>query len=174
MVVGVLALQGGFDAHAKILRSLGAEVREVRVPADLDGLDALVMPGGESTTMTLGVEREGLAEPLRAFGGPILGTCAGLIMLDREHLGMLDVRAERNAFGRQVHSFEADLEIEGKPLHAVFIRAPWVAEVGDEVEVLAEVDGHPVAVRQGKIRAVSFHPERSGETALHEWLLNAR
>ena len=171
MVVGVLALQGGFDAHAKILRGLGAEVREVRVPADLDGLDGLVMPGGESTTMTLGVEREGLAEPLRAFGRPILGTCAGMIMLDRDHLGILDIRAERNAFGRQVRSFEADLEMFGEPLHAVFIRAPWVAEAGEGVEVLASVDGHPVAVRQGRVLAVAFHPELTGDTRLHERFL---
>ena len=174
--VGVLALQGGFDAHAAILRALGAEVREVRTPADLAGLDGLVMPGGESTTMTLGIEREGLAGPLRdlvAAGTPVLGTCAGMIMLDREHLGLLDVRAERNAFGRQVHSFETDLEIEGDPIHAVFIRAPWVAEHGDDVEVIAEVDGHPVAVRQGAMLAVSFHPELAGETVLHERFLDA-
>src|SRR5688500_14463127 len=142
-----------------MLGGLGAEVREVRVPADLTGLDGLVMPGGESTTMTLGIEREGLAEPLRELvrsGTPVLGTCAGLIMLDRSHLGVLDVDAQRNAFGRQLHSFEADLEIEGAGVHAVFIRAPWVAEHGADVEVLAEVDGHPVAVRQGNVLAVSF------------------
>jgi len=173
VVVGVLALQGGFDAHAKILRRLGAEVREVRVPADLDGLDGLVMPGGESTTMTLGVAREGLEEPLRAFARerPVFGTCAGMIMLDRDHLGVLDIRAQRNAFGRQVHSFEADLELFGEPLHAVFIRAPWVAEAGDGVEVLAEVDGHPVAVRQGNVMAVAFHPELTEDTRLHERFL---
>ena len=173
MVVGVLALQGGFEAHSKILRSLGAEVREVRVPADLEGLDGLVMPGGESTTMTLGVEREGLAEPLRAFARerPVFGTCAGMIMLDRDHLGVLDIRTERNAFGRQVRSFESDLEVLGEPLHAVFIRAPWVAEAGDDVEVLAEVDGHPVAVRQGHVLAVAFHPELTGDTRLHERFL---
>jgi pyridoxal 5'-phosphate synthase pdxT subunit len=175
-VVGVLALQGGFAAHAKILRDLGAEVREVRTPADLEGLDGLVMPGGESTTMTLGVEREGLAQPLRdlvAAGTPVFGTCAGLIMLDRDHLGVLDVRAERNAFGRQIRSFESDLSIDGASLHAVFIRAPWIAEHGDDVEVLASVDGHPVAVRQGNVLAVSFHPELSGDTALHEQFLAA-
>ena len=172
MVVGVLALQGGFDAHAKILRRLGAEVREVRVPADLEGLDGLVLPGGESTTMSLGIERDGLAQPLRAFARerPVLGTCAGMIMLDRDHLGVLDVRTERNAFGRQVRSFEAELEVFGEPLHAVFIRAPWVAEAGPGVEVLAEVDGHPVAVRQGNVLAVAFHPDISGEWRLHEWL----
>jgi 5'-phosphate synthase pdxT subunit len=176
-VVGVLALQGDFAAHARMLRQLGAEVREVRVPADLDGLDGLVIPGGESTTMTLGVEREGLGEPLRDFartGAPVFGTCAGLIMLDREHLGIMDVLATRNAFGRQVHSFEADLEIagvEGPPVRAVFIRAPWVAERGDGVEVLASVDGHPVAVQQGGLLAISFHPELSGEPRLHERFL---
>lgn len=176
--VGVLALQGDFEAHARMLRSLGADAREVRVPAQLEGLDALVLPGGESTVMTLGIEREGLAEPLRELAGagtPILGTCAGLIMLDRDHLGILDVRAERNAFGRQLRSFEADLEItgiNGGPVHAVFIRAPWVAEHGADVEVLAEVDGHPVAVRQGSVLAVSFHPELSGERRVHGLLLS--
>lgn len=176
MVVGVLALQGGFAAHARILRDLGADVREVRVPADLEGLDGLVMPGGESTTMTLGVAREGLGGPLRAFaasGRPVFGTCAGMIMLDRDHLGVLDLRCERNAFGRQSRSFEADLEIDGQTVRAVFIRAPWVAEAGPGVELLAEVDGHPVAVRQGNVVAVSFHPELAGEPALHERFLAA-
>jgi pyridoxal 5'-phosphate synthase pdxT subunit len=176
LLVGVLALQGGFDAHAKILRSLGAEVREVRTPADLEGLDGLVMPGGESTTMTLGIEREGLAEPLRDLvrsGTPVLGTCAGLIMLDRAHLGVLDVEARRNAFGRQLQSFETSLSIDGEELHVVFIRAPWVADHGEGVEVLAEVDGHPVAVSQDNVLAVSFHPELTGETALHRRLLAA-
>jgi 5'-phosphate synthase pdxT subunit len=178
-LVGVLALQGGFAAHAAILRSLGAEVREVRTVADLDGLQGLVMPGGESTTMTLGIEREGLADPLRdlvAAGTPVFGTCAGMIMLDREHLGVLDLRCERNAFGRQLHSFEADLQvggIDGEPIHAIFIRAPWVEEPGPDVEVLADVDGHPVAVRQGNVLAVSFHPELGGETRLHERFLEA-
>lgn len=176
-LVGVLALQGGFDAHAVVLRSLGADVREVRVPADLEGLDGLVLPGGESTTMTLGVEREGLAEPLRAFaaaGAPLLGTCAGLIMLDRAHLGIMDITAERNAFGRQVRSFEADLTIPGiagDPVRAVFIRAPWVAAHGPEVEVLAAVDGHVVAARQGDRIAVAFHPELTGDPRVHELFL---
>jgi pyridoxal 5'-phosphate synthase pdxT subunit len=176
-LVGVVALQGGFAAHAQMLRSLGAEVREVRTPADLDGLDGLVWPGGESTTMTLGVEREGLAEPLRALvasGTPVFGTCAGMIMLDRAHLGLLDVTCERNAFGRQLHSFEADLDlpgIAGGPVRAVFIRAPWVRELGAGVEVLAEVDGHPVAVRQDHILAVSFHPELSEDTRVHAQFL---
>lgn len=176
--VGVLALQGGFAAHAGALRALGATPREVRVPADLEGLDALILPGGESTVMTLGIEREGLAQPLRdlvATGTPVLGTCAGMIMLDRAHLGVLDILATRNAFGRQLHSFEADLEIEGvagEPVHAVFIRAPWVAEYGPEIEVLASVDGHPVAIRQGNVLALSFHPELTGERRLHELLLS--
>jgi 5'-phosphate synthase pdxT subunit len=175
--VGILALQGGFEAHAKILRALDAEPREVRTAADLEGLDALVIPGGESTVMTLGIEREQLAEPLRELarhGTPILGTCAGLIMLDRDHLGVLDVTAERNAFGRQLKSFEADLDVEGvtgDPIRAIFIRAPWVADHGERVEVLARVDGHPVAVRQGNILAVAFHPELAGERRLHELLL---
>jgi len=172
-VVGVLALQGDFAAHVQVLRELDAATREVRTPADLEGLDGLVIPGGESTTMMLGIERERLAEPLRALaerGTPLLGTCAGLIVLDRDHLGLMDLRAERNAFGRQVRSFEADLDvagIDGPPVRAIFIRAPWVAEHGEEVEVLAELDGHPVAVRQGDRLAMSFHPELSGETRLH-------
>jgi pyridoxal 5'-phosphate synthase pdxT subunit len=178
-LVGVLALQGDFEAHAKILRRLGAAAREVRTPAHLDGLDALIIPGGESTVMTLGIEREGLGEPLRALarsGTPVLGTCAGMIMLDRAHLGVLDIEARRNAFGRQLHSFEADLDVTGVtggPVHAVFIRAPWAADTGPEVEVLAAVEGHPVAVRQGNVLAVSFHPELTGETRLHELLLAA-
>jgi pyridoxal 5'-phosphate synthase pdxT subunit len=175
-VVGVLAIQGDFEAHARVLREVGAEPRVVRTPEDLEGLDGLVIPGGESTTMTLGIEREGLAEPLREFvrsGRPVLGTCAGLIMLDRDHLGLLDVTARRNAFGRQLHSFEAELELNGLGrLHAVFIRAPWVDNHGDGVEVLAEIDGHPVAVRQGNILAVAFHPELTDERGLHRWLLD--
>ncbi len=175
--VGILALQGGFEAHARVIRGLGHEPREVRVPADLEGLHALIIPGGESTVMTLGVEREGLAEPLRALvqaGTPVLGTCAGMIMLDRDHLDVLDVHTRRNAFGRQLRSFEADLDIEGvpgAPVHAVFIRAPWIAEHGPEVEILASVDGHPVAIRQGNVLAVSFHPELTDERRLHELLL---
>ncbi len=176
-MVGVLALQGDFEAHGKVLRDLGAEVREVRVPADLEGLDGLIIPGGESTTMTLGIEREGLAEPLRelaASGTPVFGTCAGMIMLDRRHLGIMDIECRRNAFGRQIRSFEADLRIpgiEGRPVRAVFIRAPWADECGEDVEVLAAVDGHPVAVRQGNLLAISFHPELAGETRLHELFL---
>jgi 5'-phosphate synthase pdxT subunit len=175
MLIGVLALQGGFAAHARMLHELEADVREVRVPADLEGLDGLVMPGGESTTMSLGIAREGLAEPLRELvgrGTPVLGTCAGLIMLDREHLGLMDTVARRNAFGRQLHSFEADIDLpEIGTFHAVFIRAPWIAEHGPEVEILAEVDGHPVAARQGNMLVVSFHPELTGDSRLHDELL---
>jgi 5'-phosphate synthase pdxT subunit len=172
-LVGVLALQGDFDAHARVLRGLRAAPREVRTPADLEALDGLIIPGGESTTMTLGIAREGLADPLRelaAAGTPIFGTCAGLIVLDRDHLGVMDIRAARNAFGRQVRSFEADLDfpgVEGGPVRAVFIRAPWIAEAGDDVTILAEVDGHPVAAEQGDVLVVSFHPEITGETRLH-------
>jgi pyridoxal 5'-phosphate synthase pdxT subunit len=177
--VGILALQGDFEAHAKLLDRLGVRAREVRVPAELEGLDALIIPGGESTVMTLGIEREGLAEPLRALaaaGTPVLGTCAGMIMLDRDHLGILDMKTSRNAFGRQIRSFEAEVElagVEGGPIRAVFIRAPWVQEYGDGVEVLARVDEHPVAVRAGNVIAVSFHPELSGEARVHELLLQA-
>ena len=179
--IGVLALQGDFEAHGRVLRRLGAAVREVRVPRDLAGLDGLVVPGGESTTMTLGVEREGLREPLRALAGrrgvggiPILGSCAGLIMLDREHLGIVDMLAERNAFGRQLRSFEADVPVkglEGGPLRGVFIRAPWIAQHGPDVEILAEVDGHAVAARQGLVTAVAFHTELGHDDRLHRLLL---
>jgi pyridoxal 5'-phosphate synthase pdxT subunit len=173
--IGVLALQGGFEAHARSLRRLDVDVREVRTPEDLVGIDALVIPGGESTTITLGVEREGLAGPLVDFirgGKPVLGTCAGMIMLDREHLGVLDIGVRRNAFGRQLASFETELSFDGAPLDAVFIRAPWVEEVGEGVEVLAEIDGHPVAVRQGNVLAVAFHPELGGDLRLHRWLVD--
>jgi pyridoxal 5'-phosphate synthase pdxT subunit len=176
-LVGVLALQGDFEAHGRVLRRLGAMVREVRVVADLDGIDALVIPGGESTTMTLGIEREGLAKPIAALteqGMPVLGSCAGLIMLDRAHLGLMDIVAERNAFGRQIKSFEADIDVaglSGGPLHAIFIRAPWIAEHGPGVEVLAEVDGHAVAARQRELLAVAFHSELSDDDRVHELLL---
>jgi 5'-phosphate synthase pdxT subunit len=176
-LIGVLALQGDFEAHSHVLARLGADVREVRVSADLDGLNGLVIPGGESTTMTLGIQREGLAEPLRelaARGMPVLGSCAGLIMLDREHLAIMDTLAERNAFGRQLRSFEADLEIEGiegGPLRGVFIRAPWIAEHGPDVKILAEVEGHPVAARQGRVTAVAFHTELGSDDRLHRLFL---
>jgi len=180
-LIGVLALQGGFEAHERMLAKLGPtppRTRQVRVPADLDGLDGLVLPGGESTTMTLGVEREGLAGPLRALaaaGTPILASCAGLIMLDRDHLGLMDMRAERNAFGRQIRSFEADVDVrgvEGGPLRGIFIRAPWIAEHGPGVEILGALDGHPVAARQGNMLAVSFHTELGDDDRLHRMFLD--
>jgi 5'-phosphate synthase pdxT subunit len=163
-LVGVLALQGGYAAHARVLSELGAQVREVRVPADPRRARRPRHPGGESTTMTLGIRREGLEGPLRDFaaaGRPVLGTCAGLIMLDRDHLGVMDTVRRRNAFGRQVHSSRPTCRSPpgGRPVHAVFIRAPWIAEHGPDVEVLAEVDGHPVAARQGELLVLSFHPE---------------
>jgi pyridoxal 5'-phosphate synthase pdxT subunit len=177
-LIGVLALQGGFQAHERMLQGLHADTREVRVPGDLEGLDGLVIPGGESTTMTLGIAREGLAEPLRelaARGIPMLGSCAGLIMLDREHLGVMDMRAERNAFGRQIRSFEADVDVDGVPggpIHGLFIRAPWIAEHGPQVEILGEVDGHPVAARQTRIIAVAFHAELGNDDRLHRLFLD--
>jgi len=172
-LIGVLALQGGFEAHERVLRRLGARVREVRVPGELSGLAGLVIPGGESTAMMLGVRRERLAEPLRELvrgGLPVLGSCAGLIMLDSEHLGLMDIRARRNAFGRQRRSFEADLEIgglAGAPLRGVFIRAPWIDEHGPGVEILAEIEGHPVAARQGRMLAVAFHSELVRDDRVH-------
>jgi pyridoxal 5'-phosphate synthase pdxT subunit len=176
-LIGVLALQGDFEAHGRVLRRLGARVREVRDVADLEGIAGLVIPGGESTTMTLGVEREGLAEPIAKLvedGLAVLGSCAGLIMLDRAHLGLMDIVAERNAFGRQIRSFEADLEIaglQGGPLHGLFIRAPWIAEHGPDVEILAEVDGHAIAAREGRILAIAFHSELGSDDRLHEMFL---
>ncbi|MGA2320269.1 MAG: pyridoxal 5'-phosphate synthase glutaminase subunit PdxT [Solirubrobacteraceae bacterium] len=176
-LIGVLALQGGFQAHERMLHGLGARTREVRVPGDLDGLDGLVVPGGESTTMTLGVQREGLALPLRELarsGKPVLGSCAGLIMLDRDHLGLMEMRAERNAFGRQVRSFEADVPLRGVPggpMRGIFIRAPWIAEHGPAVEILGRLDGHAVAARQGRMLVVAFHTELSGDDRLHRLFL---
>jgi pyridoxal 5'-phosphate synthase pdxT subunit len=177
LLVGVLALQGGFQAHERVLGRLGANTREVLVPGDLQGLDALVIPGGESTTMSLGIAREGLADPLRALaagGAPILGSCAGLIMLDRDHLSLMDMRATRNAFGRQIRSFEADVDVrglDGGPFRGIFIRAPWIAEHGPDVEILAELDGHPVAARQGRMLAVAFHTELGEDDRVHRMFL---
>ena len=177
--MGVLALQGGFDAHERALRRVGARVREVRVPADLDGLAGLVIPGGESTTISLGLEREGLSAPLRELartGMPVLGSCAGLIVLDRDHLGVMDIRARRNAFGRQVRSFEADLELSAMPdgpLRAIFIRAPWISEHGPQVEILAEIDGHGVAAREGALLAVAFHSELGEDDRVHRLFLES-
>ena len=179
MLIGVLALQGGFAAHRRTLQVLGADVREVRVRADLEGLDGLVLPGGESTTMMLGIAREQLAGPLRALaasGIPVLGTCAGMIMLDRSHLNLMDIDCRRNAFGRQVRSFEQDVEfagLDGPPLRAVFIRAPWIESHGDGVEILAELEGHPIAARQGALLAVAFHPELGADTRVHDAFLSA-
>ena len=173
----MLALQGDFEAHSKVLARLGAQVREVRTVRDLDGLHGLVIPGGESTSMSIGIDREGLAGPLRALargGLPVFGSCAGLIMLDREHLGVMDILAERNAFGRQLHSFETDVDVdglEGGPLRAMFIRAPWIAEHGPGVEILADVDGHAVAAREGSVLAVAFHSELGGDDRLHALFL---
>jgi 5'-phosphate synthase pdxT subunit len=171
--IGVLALQGDFEAHRRMLESLGASAGEVRTPEQLVGLDGLVIPGGESTTISMGMEREGLDKAIPAFhdaGGPILGSCAGMIVCDRHHLALADYVCRRNAFGRQLASFEEDLRIDGlgeEPLRAVFIRAPWVEEHGPEVEVLAEVDGHPVAVRDGNVLAVAFHAELTDDSRLH-------
>lgn len=171
--LGVLAIQGGFEAHLAILRELGAEVREVRTAAGLEGLDGLVIPGGESTTIVKGIESAGLEGPIRAHhaaGKAVFGTCAGLIVCDDAHLGLLDATARRNAFGRQLQSFEAELEVEGigaEPLRAVFIRAPWVERTGPGVEVLAAYEGHPVAVREGNVLACAFHPELTDDSRLH-------
>jgi 5'-phosphate synthase pdxT subunit len=171
--IGVLAIQGDFEAHRRMLASLGADATEVRAPAELDGLDGLVIPGGESTTISMGMERDGLDEAIRtryADGLPILGSCAGMIVCDRGHLGLADYLCRRNAFGRQLQSFEEDLVIDGlgeEPLRAVFIRAPWVEDAGPEVELLAEVHGHPVAVRDGNVLAVAFHAELTDDSRLH-------
>ncbi|HKA66959.1 MAG TPA: pyridoxal 5'-phosphate synthase glutaminase subunit PdxT [Solirubrobacterales bacterium] len=173
MRVGVLAIQGDFEAHARTLRQLGAAATEVRTPQDLAGLDSLIIPGGESTTIAKGIESAGLEPALRAHheaGRPILGTCAGMIVCDAEHLGFLDASARRNAFGRQLQSFEADLEVEGigdEPLRAVFIRAPWIERRGPDVEVLASYDGHPVAVREGTVLVSAFHPELTDDPRFH-------
>jgi pyridoxal 5'-phosphate synthase pdxT subunit len=171
--IGVLASQGDFAAHARVLRSLGAEPLEVRTPEQLDEIDGLVIPGGESTTITKAIERDSLEPAIRAHlerGRPLLGTCAGLIVCDRRHLGLMDAEARRNAFGRQLHSFEADLPVEGlgdEPLRAVFIRAPWIESHGAEVEVLAQIDGHPVVARQGPVLVCAFHPELTDDSRLH-------
>jgi len=171
--IGVLAVQGAFREHAQRLRELGADVVEVRLPEQLDGLDGLVIPGGETTTMTRLMRLYGLDDAIRAFAGAILGTCAGMIVLDRVHLGLAEIEVERNAYGRQVASFEADLELDGdeRPLRGVFIRAPRVRDYGAEVEVLAELDGEPVLLRDGRILVASFHPELTDDTRVHERFL---
>ena len=186
MKVGVLALQGAFARHAACLEALGARAREVRTPADLAEVDALILPGGESTTMSMLLESSGLADPLAArlhAGLPTLGTCAGMILLGAEILdgrpdqrcfGAVDISVRRNAFGRQVDSFEADLvlpDLPGGPFRAVFIRAPFVERTGAGVDVLATVDGHPVLCRQGAVTVAAFHPELTPDLRLHERFL---
>ncbi len=177
--IGVLAVQGNFREHAAVLRRLGAEPVEVRLPGELDGLDGLILPGGESTAITRLMHLYGLDEALRGFEAPIFGTCAGMIVLDREHLGLADIRAARNAFGRQRHSFEADITVSAfngghgsEPVRAVFIRAPWIEDAGPDVEILAEVYGHPVLARDGRILVAAFHPELTDDTRIHELFLN--
>jgi 5'-phosphate synthase pdxT subunit len=175
--IGVLAIQGDFQAHADALRRLGASPVEVRKPEQLDGLDGLVIPGGESTTITMGMQAYELEQPIRNFvadGRPLLGTCAGLIVLDREHLGLMDITARRNAFGRQVRSFEADVSVRGlgdEPLRAVFIRAPWIEGAGDGVEVLATIEERPVVAREGNMLVAAFHPELTDDLRLHALFL---
>ncbi|MFM7068947.1 MAG: pyridoxal 5'-phosphate synthase glutaminase subunit PdxT [Actinomycetes bacterium] len=186
MKVGVLALQGAFAAHSSMLSSIDVACTEVRTADQLADLDALVLPGGESTTMSMLAERTGILEPLRAFvasGRPVLGTCAGVILLatevldgrdDQRSLGALDLAVRRNAFGRQLASFETDVHVrglDGPPFHAVCIRAPAVERVGPDVEVLAEIDGRPALVRRGAIMGTIFHPELSGDPRVHEMFL---
>jgi 5'-phosphate synthase pdxT subunit len=175
--IGVLASQGDFAAHAEVLRTLGADPVEVRTAEELKELEGLVIPGGESTTIAKAIERDGLAPAIRAHveeGRPILGTCAGMIVCDREHLGLVDATARRNAFGRQIASFETELGVEGlgpEPLRAVFIRAPWIEEHGPGVEVLASLDGHPVVVRERGILLCAFHPELTDDSRVHALLM---
>lgn len=182
--VGVLALQGDFREHRAMLERLGARAFEVRVPRDLAGLDGLVIPGGESTTISKLLVAQGLEAPLRAFhaaGGGIFGTCAGLILAASgtvegtpPTLGLIDIKARRNAFGRQVSSFEADVDVSGVaggPMHAVFIRAPWVERVGPHVDALASWDGRVIVAREGRVLVCAFHPELTGDTRLHELFL---
>jgi 5'-phosphate synthase pdxT subunit len=173
--VGVLAVQGNFREHAAMLRRLGADAVEIRKPEELAGLDGLVVPGGESTTFMRLIRLYGLDEAIREFERPILGTCAGMIVLDRDHLGLVDLVVDRNAYGRQVASFEADLRLAGEdePLRGVFIRAPRVRSTGERVEVLAELDGEPVLAREGRILVASFHPELTEDTRVHELFLSA-
>jgi 5'-phosphate synthase pdxT subunit len=173
--IGILALQGGVAAHAKQLRALGCQTSEVRTPEGLLGLDGLVLPGGESTTMMLGIEREGLAEPLRDFvrsGAPVLATCAGAIILDDDHLDLLDITCNRNAYGGQTHSFEDEILVDGSPYHGVFIRAPRITRVGEDVRVVATRGDEPVGVRAGSISAYTFHPELTADDTIHRIFLH--
>jgi 5'-phosphate synthase pdxT subunit len=183
--IGVLALQGAFSAHARVLRALGADPHEVRSADDLTDVHALVLPGGESTTMSMLLDTSGLRAPVAdrlAAGVPTLGTCAGLILLadglidgrdDQRSFGVIDIDVRRNAFGRQVDSFEAELDVQGfdSPFHGVFIRAPIVERAGADVEVLADIDGKPVLVRQGHVLAAAFHPELSDDDRIHRMFL---
>ncbi|HEY1317639.1 MAG TPA: pyridoxal 5'-phosphate synthase glutaminase subunit PdxT [Gaiella sp.] len=171
--IGVLALQGAFREHARMLRAAGAEVVEVRLPEQLEGLDGLVIPGGESTSILRLASLYGLDEAIRSFGGPIFGTCAGMILVDREHLGLADLVVDRNAYGRQVASFEADLALDGeaRPFRGVFIRAPRVRDAGPDVEVLAALDGEPVLLRDGRVLVAAFHPELTDDSRIHERFL---
>jgi 5'-phosphate synthase pdxT subunit len=172
--IGVLALQGNVREHVSVLRRLGVDPVEVRKPEQLDGLDGLVIPGGESTTFMRLMRLYGLEDAVRAFAGPVFGTCAGMIVLDRSHLGLVDIDVDRNAYGRQVASFEADLALAGdpRPLRGVFIRAPRVRETGSDVEVLAELDGEPVLVRDRRFLVASFHPELTDDTRVHQRFLD--
>jgi 5'-phosphate synthase pdxT subunit len=182
MKPGVLALQGDFREHAAVLTDLGATPVLVRTPDELEGVDCLAIPGGESTTIGRLARLHGLVDPIRdraAAGMPVLGTCAGMIVMAREvHRGdpllsLLDIRVARNAYGRQVDSFEADVPLRGErePVRGVFIRAPVVEEVGDQVDVLAELDGRPIVVEQGRLLAAAFHPELAGDGRLHRRML---
>jgi 5'-phosphate synthase pdxT subunit len=171
--IGVLAVQGNFREHAAMLRRLGVDAVEVRRPDQLEGLDGLVVPGGESTAIRRLMRVGGLEQPVAEFPGPLFGTCAGMILFDRAHLGLLDLEVERNAYGRQVASFEADVELDGEdePIRGVFIRAPRIAAVGPGVEVLGRLDDEPVLVREGRVLAASFHPELTGDARVHERFL---
>ncbi len=182
MKAGVLALQGDFREHARVFAEAGATPVEVRLPADLDGVDCLAIPGGESTTIGKLARAYDLVEPIRErarAGMPILGTCAGMIVLAREVeggeplFGLMDISVRRNAYGRQVDSFEADIDVRGidHRVRGVFIRAPWIERIGDGVDVLAEFEDRPVVLEQGNLLATSFHPELVGETGLHGYLL---
>jgi len=172
--IGVLALQGAFREHARMLRAAGADAVEVRLPEQLDGLDGLVIPGGESTTILKLASLYGLDDAIRRFAAPVFGTCAGMILLDRDHLGLADLVVDRNAYGRQVASFEADLVLEGeeRPFRGVFIRAPRVRDVGPQVEVLAELDGEPVLLRDGRVLVAAFHPELTDDSRIHRQFLD--
>ncbi|MDQ3381130.1 MAG: pyridoxal 5'-phosphate synthase glutaminase subunit PdxT [Actinomycetota bacterium] len=172
--IGVLALQGAFREHVQVLERLGAEVVEVRLPKELEGLDGLVIPGGESTTIMRLARLYELDEAIRSYQGAIFGTCAGMIVLDREHLGVADLEIDRNAYGRQVRSFEAEVELAGeeRPLHGVFIRAPRIRELGDQMEVVGKLDDEPVLVREGRLLLASFHPELTEDTRVHQLFLD--